>query len=273
MAKPIAVDAHGALAIAAAARAATAGKRCLLVDYQLVLDAAIGEVIARVRQGGLGPIAHLVSFGKTGAWDDPPQGPTIAGRFQHGVWLSDIALSGDTIVSYDIHIIDGVIAAMGKRAAGARGRSRICRPHPHGDRIDACGVVFDFDDGTLWTHVLQSLNNNSDCGDLTASILGAAATAHFGYYGGKAYVRGGPKHFVGQISGGMYNEGAQRNVAEFYRNVVEGRCDNATAQRAVDGTLTAILGREAAARGRYLTMEELVKESKRLVVDRKGLKD
>ena len=188
------------------------------------------------------------------------------------MWLSDIALGGDTIVSYDIHIIDGVIGAMGKRAAGACGRSRICRPHPHGDRIDACGVVFEFDDGTLWTHVLQSLDNNSDCGDLTASILGTTATAHFGYYGGKAYVRGGPKHFVGQISGGIYNEGAQRNVADFYRNVVEGRFDNPTAKRAVDGTLTAILGREAAARGRWLTMEELIQENKRLEVDLTGLK-
>ena len=69
-------------------------------------------------------------------------------------------------------------------------------------------MVFEFNDGTLWTHVLQALNNNADCGDLTASILGATATGHFGYYGGKAYVRGGPKHFVGPISGGMYNEGA-----------------------------------------------------------------
>ena len=39
----------------------------------------------------------------------------------------------------------------------------------------------------------------------------------------------------------------------------------------MDGTLTGILGREAAARGRYLTMDELVKENKRLEVDLKGL--
>jgi predicted dehydrogenase len=272
MAKPIAVDAPAAMAIGAAAQAATAKQRCLLVDYQLSIDPAISEVISRIRQGALGPIAHVVSFGKAGAWADPPKGPTIESRLRGWVWLSDIALGGDTIVSYDIHIIDGVIAAVGKRAASACGRSRICRPDPHGDRIDACGVVFEFDDGTLWTHVLQALNNNADCGDLTASILGATATGHFGYYGGKAYVRGGSKHFVGPISGGMYNEGAQRNVADFYRNIVEGRFDNATAKRAVDGTLTAILGREAAARRRYLTMDELLRENKKLEVDLTGLK-
>ncbi len=275
MAKPIAVDVPGALAIGAAAQAATAKQRCVLVDYQLPLDPAVSEVIGRIRQGALGPIAHIVSFGKTGAWSDPPKGPTIESRLRSGVWLSDIALGGDTIVSYDIHIIDAVIDALGRRAASARGRSRICRPHPHGDRIDACGVVFEFDDGTLWTHVLQSLENNAErgeWGDLTATILGTTATAHFGYWAKNAYVRGGPKHVVRDISRSLYNDGAQRNIAAFYRNIVEGHFDNPTAKRAVDGTLTAILGREAAARGCNLTMAELLRENKKLAVDLTGLK-
>ena len=40
----------------------------------------------------------------------------------------------------------------------------------------------------------------------------------------------------------------------------------------MDGTLTAILGREATARRRYLTMEELLRENKKLEVDLTGLK-
>ena len=39
-----------------------------------------------------------------------------------------------------------------------------------------------------------------------------------------------------------------------------------------DGTLTAILGREAAARRKRLTMGELLKENKALKVDLSGLK-
>jgi hypothetical protein len=42
--------------------------------------------------------------------------------------------------------------------------------------------------------------------------------------------------------------------------------------RAVDATLTAILGREAAARGAKLTMDELLKENKRLELNLAGLK-
>ena len=271
IAKPAAVDVPGTLAIGSAAAEATRKNRCFLVDYQLPLDPANAEVIKRVREGGIGPLAHILSFGKTAAWADPPKGPTIESRLQRTIWLSDIALGGDTIVSYDIHILDGLMALLGKRAASASGASRICRPQPHGDRVDACGVVFELDDGTLWTHVTQSLNNNADFSDMTASVFGLSATAHLGY-GGKVYVRGGEKHFVGNVSGSIYNEGAERNVADFHRNITEGRFENTTAKRAVDGHLTAILGREAAARRTRLTMDELIKENKRLEVDLSGLK-
>ncbi len=270
IAKPVAVDVPGTLAIGAAGESATKKSRCFLVDYQMPTDPANAEVAQRVRDGGLGGLAHLLSFGMPGAWSDPPKGPTIESRLQKGVWLSDIALSGDSIVSYDIHIIDGLMAVLGKRAVSAVGSSRVCRPQPHGDRTDACGVVFELADGTIWTHVTQSLNNNMDYTTMSASLFGLAATAHIGY-SGKAFVRGGDKHYVGNVSGQIYNEGAQRNVAAFHQNIVEGHFENATAQRAVDGHLTALLGREAAARKTRLTMADLIKENRRLEVDLKGL--
>jgi len=272
-AKPMAVDVPGCLAIEAAAREATKKERCFLVDYQLPTEPANIEVADRIRQGALGPLAHIVSFGICGAWADPAKGPTIEGRLRGEIWLSDIALGGDNIVSYDIHIIDGVTWVMGgKRPVAATGRSRVCRPNPNGDRTDAGGVVFEYDDGVIWTHITQALNNNSDLATLTASLYGQAATAHIGY-GGKVFVKGGDekKYYVGTI-GSIYDQGAIRNIADFYRNVTEGHFENPIAQRAVDGTLTAILGREAAARGTRLTMDALLKENKKLDVDLKGLR-
>jgi hypothetical protein len=53
---------------------------------------------------------------------------------------------------------------------------------------------------------------------------------------------------------------------------VEGHFENLSAQRAVDGTLTAILGREAAARRTFLTMDEPIKENKRLEVNLAGMR-
>jgi hypothetical protein len=95
------------------------------------------------------------------------------------------------------------------------------------------------------------------------------ATAHV-RYDGKVYIRGGDKHYVGNVTN-VFQEGVKRNIANFYGSITEGRFDNSTVQRAVGGHLTAILGREAAARRCYLTMEELLRENKRLTVDLTGL--
>ena len=270
VAKPIAVDVPGCLAMEAAGKLATRKNRCFLVDYQLPTEPANIEVANRIREGGLGRLAHILSFSLTSVWADPPKGPTIENRLRGGIWCSDIALAGDGIVAYDIHIIDGVTWVMGKRPVSACGRSRTCRADPHGDRTDCSGVVYEYDDGVLWTHMTQSLPNNADVPDLSASFFGLVATGHI-QYGGKVYVRGGPKHYSGTI-GSIYDQGAIKNIADFHRNITGGHFENPTVRRAVDGTLTAILGREASARRRYLTMDDLVRENRKLEIDLRGLK-
>jgi myo-inositol 2-dehydrogenase / D-chiro-inositol 1-dehydrogenase len=270
MAKPVAVDVPGCLAIGAAAKQATRKQRCFLVDYQLPYDPACIEVATRVREGALGKLAHVASFGLAWqAWPDPPLGKNIENRLRNEIWLSDTALSGDTIVSYDIHIIDGIVWLLGQRPTSACGRSRICRTDPHGDRTDAASVIYELPDGAIWTHVTQSINNNIDLTTLSVSFCGMQATAHL-TYGGKSYVRGGTKHYSGS-SGDIYKEGAVKNIDSFHKNIVEGHYENLSAQRAVDGTLTAILGREAAARHCFLTMDDLIKENKRLAVNLEGM--
>ena len=158
---------------------------------------------------------------------------------------------------------------LGQRPISACGRSRTCRPEPHGDRTDAAAVIYELGDGTIWNHITQNADNNCDIKSLSASLFGMQATAHL-QYGGQTYVRGGSKHYSGAV-GNVFKEGVIRNIADFHRNIVEGHFDNATARRAVDGTLTAILGREAAARRCFLTMDELLKENKSLPVNLKGL--
>ena len=54
--------------------------------------------------------------------------------------------------------------------------------------------------------------------------------------------------------------------------MTNGRSENPTVRRAVDSALTCILGREAASRRIRLTMDDLIKENKRLEVDLTGLK-
>ena len=87
MAKPIAVDVPGCLAIEAAGKQATQKKRCFLVDYQLPTEPANIEVANRIREGALGKLAHILSFGLRSVWADPPKGPTIENRLRGEIWL------------------------------------------------------------------------------------------------------------------------------------------------------------------------------------------
>jgi hypothetical protein len=61
-------------------------------------------------------------------------------------------------------------------------------------------------------------------------------------------------------------------VAQLYVNHTEGRFENPTVARSVDSNLTAILMREAGYRQTRLTMDELLKENKRLEFDLSGFK-
>ena len=131
-------------------------------------------------------------------------------------------------------------------------------------------MTYEFDDGLLWTHRCQSLKNELEWA-IKLDAYGDQATALVSYRG-KSYLRGGPKHYGGGEVVSLYDQGAIRNIATFYDNIVQGRCDNPTAQQAGDDVLTAVLGREASARRCCLTMDELIKENKELPFDLSGLK-
>lgn len=273
MAKPVAVDVPGCLAIGEAGRVCAAKKRCLQVDYQLPTDPVMIELAARVRDGGLGALTHVLSFGfGWHAWPDPPVGPTIESRLRDQIWLSDTALSGDTIVSYDIHILDALVWLLGERPVRACGHSRTWRTEPHGDRTDTLSAIYEFAGGACWTHVTQALDNHwDDLVTLSAKVFGTVATVSLQYKAGKAYLRGGPKTYAGEI-GSVFKDGVARNIGGFHRRICEGPYDTVSAQRAVDGTLTAILGREAAARRGCVTMDELIRENRAIEADLRGLK-
>lgn len=269
MAKPVAADVPGSLAILAAGKKATKNKRVFLVDYQMPTDPVNTKVFKAIQAGHIGPIAQVATFGVGDGFPDPPRTENIESRLQNLIWVNDIALGGDYIGNYDIHAIDVALWAIGQRPIAASGHSRICRPDPHGDSHDVCSVVFEYENGVVHNHFGQALKNNCD-GQLTCRVYGQSANALINYWG-KSYVRGGPGHCVGSVDD-LYTAGVRRNIAAFYRNVLEGSFANDTLQRSVDGALATVLGREAASKGCHLTMDELIKENRRLEVNLSGLK-
>jgi predicted dehydrogenase len=267
-AKPVAIDVPGALKVQAAGRLATQKKLCYLVDYQMGTDPVNIEVVNRIHAGGLGRLMHVDSIGFSPPWREPGPLRGPEDRLRH--WLSTVALSGDVITENTIHSINAVLWVTGRRPVNAIGRTRVCRPDPRNDFREVYLVTYEFDDGVLWTHRCQSLANQLEWA-LNLNAYGDKATALVSYRG-KSYLRGGPKHYGGGNVESLYDQGAIRNIATFYRNIVESRFENPTAQQAGDDALTAVLGREAATRRRPLTMDELIKENRALPFDLSGLR-
>ena len=269
MAKPVAADVPGCLAIKQAGKIATEKKQCFLVDYQMPTDPNNIEVRKRIHGPGFGKISQVFTTGIAGGFGDPPLTDTIESRLQKLIWVSDIAMGCDIIGNFDIHAIDAALWALGRSPFSAVGGSQICRPDPHGDSHDVCSVVYEYADGLVHNHYGQSLRNQSK-GALACTINGQNAFGTLNYWG-KAEFHSADDTFVQPVVN-LYDSGASRNIGTFYRNIIEGRFENDTVPRAVESALVCILGREAAARRDRLTMDQILAENKRLEVNLKGLK-
>jgi len=270
IAKPVAVDVPGCMQVAAAARQATQKGRCFFVDYQMSTDPVNIEIVKRIRDGGLGEITHVATSDIGPPSEDPPKTVTVESRLQRLVWVNDVGLGCDYIGNSDIHVIDAAQWVLGQRPVAAMGASRIGRPDAHGDARDICSVVFEYASGLVHNHWAQAVPNVADDG-LACRIFGTTANAQLRYFG-KSYLRGGPKQYGGEVAS-LYDNGILRNVAAFHQAITQENFDNPTVPRAIDGTLTCILGRDAARRRQRLTMDELLKENKKLDVDLTGLKN
>ena len=269
MAKPIAADAPGCLAIEQAAKTATGKQRCFLVDYQMPTDPANIEVRKRILAGGLGKISQVSTIGICSGFPDPPFQKTIENRLQRLTWVNDIALGCDFIGNFDIHSIDAALWVLGRRPVAAVGASQIVRPDPHGDAHDVCSVIYEYADGLVHNHFGQALANQQPSA-LTCTIHGQKGYGTLEYWR-KAEFRSDEQAYRADVAN-LYEAGAARNIDTFYRNVTEGHFANDTVPRAVDSALTCILGREAAARSTRLTMEQILAEGKHLEVNLAGLK-
>ncbi|MFW6172034.1 MAG: hypothetical protein ACODAD_16220, partial [Planctomycetota bacterium] len=91
-------------------------------------------------------------------------------------------------------------------------------------------------------------------------------------YGGRALIRGGPKHYAGGTVENLYAAGAIRNIATFHKNVTESDATNDTVPMAISSCLATIMGREACLRKGRMTMDELLKLNQPLKIDLDGLK-
>jgi myo-inositol 2-dehydrogenase / D-chiro-inositol 1-dehydrogenase len=267
VAKPIAVDVPGCLTMAEAGRRATAKKLVFLVDFQTRANELYREALRRVRQGDMGQVvmgeAHYPWAG--GGRGAPPA--SAAERLRS--WYYVLPLSGDFIVEQAIHALDvatWIVDADPIRAVGAGGR----KLRPAGSIWDHFAVNYHFPGDVLLSFTcIQTIPGMKD--EIVARVYGSEGYIYTDYFG-SVWIRGNEPYRGGEV-GNLYTTGAQANIREFHRCIVEGRHDNPTVPSSVRSNLTAILGREAGYRGGELTLGALLKEGKRLDPELAGLRD
>ena len=270
IAKPLGCDVPGCLRIRKAAEKAAAQNKVFLCDFQTRTDPFFIEGIKRVQNGAIGEIGMISSEYNDEAFGDPPLTETVESRLEHLIWVNDEALGGSYLVNAGIHAVDVALWIAGQMPTSATGASRLVRADAHGDSHDVYSLTYEFANGLILNHRGEHLKNRFEfrCDCFAQGRDGYLETG----YTTRVRILGNRTGYRGGDVVNLYPAGAERNIATFHRCVTEGRYDNPTVEPSVSATLATILGREAARRRTKLTLDEVIRENRRLEPDLSGLK-
>ncbi len=271
MAKPVAVDVPGCLAISRMGKEAGKKRRVFLVDFQMRTDPYIIECVKRCQEGLIGPISLLSSHYSSEGFSDPEKTATIESRLRDLIWTNDLAIGGGHFVNAGIHAIDAALWIAGELPVSAMGCTRTLRPNPHGDSPDIDSFTFQFRSGMVLNHCGEHVRNTHQF-QCTAFAYGREGYLETSYTG-NSMVRGNKGGYKGGPAVDLYVAGIKRNLDTFYRQVTEGIYENATVEPSVNSTLVTILGREAGARNGVITWEQMLRENRRMEADLSGLRE
>jgi predicted dehydrogenase len=269
MAKPVAIDVAGALAIDKLGRISTIHKQVFLVDFQIPTEPFNIEIVKRCQEGLIGKTGMLSSFYADEAFADPPRTKTIESRLRNLIWVNDIELGGGFLVNAGIHAVDAALWMAGQHPVNAMGLSQMVRVNPHGNTADVYSISYGFDNGLIHNHRGEHLRNTHS---FTSNCIayGQEGYAQIGYQG-QAFVRSNKGGYRSGEVKNLYANGITRNLDRFEKEIREHRYDNTTVQPSVNSTLATILGREAGQRNALLTWDEIISERRRIEPDLTGL--
>jgi len=277
--KPVAVDVAGAKRVLEIGKKAE-GRLSLDVGFQIRSAPPFVELVKRIHEGALGEMvcgaAHYYC-----PLPNYSEFPGAAGQeLRIRRWLQDRVLSGDIIVEQNIHAIDicnWVLGAHPVRAIGAGGRNG--RAAEGEDIYSHFDVIFHYPNGV---HVsFNSTQFGKGQFDVSESFFGTKGIAQAPYSGALGIVgdaawtwAGSEKQREGQFSAsGSFTDNLAEADSEkqkaFIGSIVSGQFHNQAAV-GVDTALTAMLGREAAYRGREVSWDELLKSNQRWDAGLKG---
>jgi len=257
LAKPMAVDVAGCLAIERAVTAA-GPSRHVLVDFQTRRDPLFREAASRVQRGDIGPavLGHVYYH----AGRLKPQAPegTQTARLRN--WVFDKALSGDIIVEQNIHVIDVANWYLQAHPVSAQGTGGRKARVDVGDCWDHYVVTYMYPGDTVVDFSSAQFTKGFD--DLRIRVYGAKGTVDSAYDGDVRLTGDAP--WEGGSTKGLYVSGAVGNIKDFHAAVTGGPALADTLAPSLQSNLTAILGRMAATSGRLVTWDEMMKNPMRV---------
>jgi len=257
IAKPIAVDVPGALAIPAAA-AQVKDPLSVLVDFQTRANEFYQGAFEKIKEGLIGkPVCGQAYYyaGRLGVQAKP--GSETA-RLRN--WVFDIALSGDILVEQNIHALDVAcwfLQGHPVKAAGTGGRKARTDV---GDCWDHFVVTYWYPDDVLLDFSSGQFTQGYD--DICCRIYGSLGTVD-SHYGGLVNIRAKTGGYRGGQTTGIYKDGAVANIKRFAESLLAAKPIQ-NIQESAASTLTAILGRTAAYEGRTVTWDEMIKANAQL---------
>jgi len=262
LAKPLAVDVPGCLAIRKTGL--DAGKKGIvfLVDFQTRADQYFIEAMRRVHDGALGTMVFGEALYHAGRLGKHGEDKTPEGRLRN--WVFDKTLSGDIIVEQNIHTLDVMNWAMNNvppvrcnGLGGRKGRLDV------GDCWDYFTCVYEYPNKVGVTFSSRQYDVDAPGGIINKmyGTKGALLTN----YGGDVMIRGGEGTFYrGGKSPGIYKDGAVANIKTFHESILAKNVANPTLEPSVMSNLVAIMGRMAAYTGNTVTWDDVMKSTETL---------
>jgi len=239
IAKPIAVDVPGCLAIVEAAKKHEK-QVSTLVDFQTRKNAAFQKVAKAVHEGAIGELISGQAYYYAPRLNIRTKPGTDVAKLRN--WFFDIPLSGDIIVEQNIHAIDvanWLLQAHPVKAQGTGGR-RVRTDV--GDCWDHFVVTYTYPNGALID--FSSAQFTTGYSDICTRIYGSLGTADTHYFG-ECSLQSKQVTIEPEATGNIYTEGAIQNIKDFHQSIVDGKLLNNT-QESADSTMAAVLGRMAA---------------------------
>ena len=254
--KPVATDVHGCKRILKAGDRVQ-GKFSVHVGFQLRYAPPYRDLVQRVRDGQIGDVICVQAYyysGDLGRQARPGMSPVEA-RVRN--WVFDKALSGDILVEQNIHIIDicnWVLQSHPLQAFGTGGRKA---------RTDV---------GDVWDHYLTTFLYPNDVkvsfnstqfakgwGSMGLRLFGTKGTAEAHYRSGARIFGANP--WDAGVENTLEQAGPEK-VKAFVAGIRDGKFENQVAQ-GTESTLTGILGRTAAYKGKEMSWDKVTRSDTR----------